>query len=254
MKTTKISKETDKEIKAYLKECSKLKGAALREAYAEIIGRDTNETSRERLLNGIARILYHNAEQGLVVPHFELPKKEAKAETKPETKPEAKGKRKSATATDGAGSVASSGSNDAGDVAAAGAAGGDAAGGDNGAGPGSDPANRPLNANAGASSGATADGADGGEKRRAMRARGERDSRLPPAGTVLERKYKDVTYKVTLRQDNGCLYNGKPYKSLSGFVKDVTGTNHNGLLWFGLIKRESKAKAPEMIASGAQAE
>ena len=43
-------------------EYSKLKGTALREAYAEVVGRDTNETSRERLLNGIARVLYHDAE------------------------------------------------------------------------------------------------------------------------------------------------------------------------------------------------
>jgi hypothetical protein len=62
MNTTKISKEVEKQIQAQLKEYAKLKGAALREAYAEVVGRDTNETSRERLLNGIARILYHGAE------------------------------------------------------------------------------------------------------------------------------------------------------------------------------------------------
>jgi hypothetical protein len=81
----KISKEVERDIKAYLTECSKLKGAALREAYAQVVGRDTNETSRERLLNGIARILYHNAEEGAMVPIFEHPEMGAKPEAKKES-------------------------------------------------------------------------------------------------------------------------------------------------------------------------
>jgi hypothetical protein len=38
------------------------------------------------------------------------------------------------------------------------------------------------------------------------------------------------------------LYEGREYRSLSGLVKELTGTNHNGLLWFGIVKRLAKAK------------
>jgi hypothetical protein len=267
----KVSKESDKQIKAYLKECARLKGAVLREAYAQVVGRDTNETNRERLLNGIARILYHNAGQGALVPIFEHPEMGAKSEPKKE------GKREKGKNADTAQSAFSDGESDAGpssgsdigggarddaktDAAAdatASATGVDGDGGDEPRAP-SDAANGADIANAGATVGDSDGGSDGGTKRRVMRPRGERDLRLPPPGTVLAKTYKGAVHKVTLLQDNGCLYEGKQYKSLSGVAKAIAGCNHNGLLFFGLIKREPKAKAPDastsVDADGAQAE
>jgi hypothetical protein len=98
----------------------------------------------------------------------------------------------------------------------------------------------------------TADGVT--PKRRTVRAAGERDPRLPPAGTVLEREYKGKVYRVTLLQDNGCLYEGRQYGSLSGLAKEITGTSHNGLVWFALVKRPALAKMTNTPADGAPSE
>jgi hypothetical protein len=227
---TKISKQAEKDIKAYLKECSKLKGAALREAYAEIVGRDTNQTSRERLLNGIARILYHNAGQGALVPIFEDPEMGTKPEAKKETK----------RAMDNSAAEATENDADRDDDATAPARVDDAAGGDDGPGASTDDATGADIANAGAITGGSRDGVAATKKRGAKRPRGERDPRLPPAGTVLKKTYKGVLHEVTLSQDNGCSYEGKHYKSLSGVAKVIAGCNHNGMLFFGIIKRESR--------------
>jgi Protein of unknown function (DUF2924) len=65
-----------------------------------------------------------------------------------------------------------------------------------------------------------------------------RDSRLPPAGTALERVYQGQILRVTVLA-NGFEYHGKHYASLSAIAHRVTGTRWNGFHFFGL-KQEWK--------------
>jgi DNA primase len=65
-----------------------------------------------------------------------------------------------------------------------------------------------------------------------------RDPRLPPAGTVLERVYQGQILRVTILA-NGFEYHGKHYASLSAIAHRVTGTRWNGFHFFGL-KQEWK--------------
>jgi hypothetical protein len=70
---------------------------------------------------------------------------------------------------------------------------------------------------------------DGGSKtKRQTRA----DSR-PVAGTRLIREYKGVEHCVTVR-DNDFEYQGRPYKSLSAVARAITGTQWNGVVFFGV--------------------
>ena len=63
-----------------------------------------------------------------------------------------------------------------------------------------------------------------------------RDPRLPPAGTVLTRAYKGVEHKLTVL-DDGFEYRGERHASLSKLARDITGTNWNGFLFWGLQRR-----------------
>jgi hypothetical protein len=70
---------------------------------------------------------------------------------------------------------------------------------------------------------------DGGSKaKRQTRA----DSR-PVSGTRLIRDYQGVEHCVTVR-DNDFEYQGRPYKSLSAIARAITGTQWNGLTFFGI--------------------
>ena len=70
---------------------------------------------------------------------------------------------------------------------------------------------------------------DGGNKaKRQTRA----DSR-PISGTRLIREYQGVEHCVTVR-DTDFEYQGRPYKSLSAIARAITGTQWNGLTFFGL--------------------
>jgi Protein of unknown function (DUF2924) len=70
---------------------------------------------------------------------------------------------------------------------------------------------------------------DGGSKaKRQVRA----DWR-PIAGTRLIREYQGVEHCVTVR-DSDFEYQGRPYKSLSAIARAITGTQWNGLAFFGL--------------------
>ncbi len=70
---------------------------------------------------------------------------------------------------------------------------------------------------------------DGGSKaKRQTRA----DSR-PISGTRLIREYQGVEHCVTVRDDD-FEYQGRPYKSLSAIARTITGTQWNGLAFFGL--------------------
>ena len=55
----------------------------------------------------------------------------------------------------------------------------------------------------------------------------------PMAGTRLIREWRGVEYSVTVRQDD-FEYKGRPYKSLSAIARLITGTQWNGLVFFGL--------------------
>jgi hypothetical protein len=71
------------------------------------------------------------------------------------------------------------------------------------------------------------------------RKRAERDPRLPPVGTVLEREHEGKSIKVKVLED-GFLYRNKTYRSLSAIAKEATGTVWNGWLFFNVIKRPTR--------------
>ena len=58
----------------------------------------------------------------------------------------------------------------------------------------------------------------------------------PVSGTRLIRDYQGVEHCVTVR-DNDFAYQGRPYKSLSAIARAITGTQWNGLTFFGLKSR-----------------
>jgi len=60
-----------------------------------------------------------------------------------------------------------------------------------------------------------------------------RDPRIPPAGTVLERFYRGQPIRVTVLE-NGFAYHGENYGSLSAIAHRVTGTRWNGFHFFDL--------------------
>ena len=55
----------------------------------------------------------------------------------------------------------------------------------------------------------------------------------PISGTRLIRDYQGVEHCVTVR-DNDFEYQGRPYKSLSAIARAITGTQWNGLTFFGV--------------------
>ena len=58
-------------------------------------------------------------------------------------------------------------------------------------------------------------------------------------GAVLIRQWRGSTHQVTVLE-NGTLYRGKRYRSLSEVAREITGTRWSGPLFFGL-KRNHKA-------------
>ena len=68
-----------------------------------------------------------------------------------------------------------------------------------------------------------------------------RDRRLPLAGTVLRRVYREGAVEVKVLAE-GFEYEGQRYESLSAVARAITGTRWNGLLFFGLTGRK-KVKA-----------
>jgi len=55
----------------------------------------------------------------------------------------------------------------------------------------------------------------------------------PMAGTRLIREWRGTEHSVTVRQED-FEYQGRPYKSLSAIARHITGTQWNGLVFFGL--------------------
>jgi hypothetical protein len=60
----------------------------------------------------------------------------------------------------------------------------------------------------------------------------EPPTRLSP-GTVLVREWHGVNYRVTVLED-GALFHGKRYRSLSEVARQITGTQWSGPRFFGL--------------------
>ena len=70
---------------------------------------------------------------------------------------------------------------------------------------------------------------------------------LPRNGTVLVREWQGTTHHVTIVND-GFLWNGSAYRSLSGIARAITGTNWNGPRFFGM--REVNGKERENRRGG----
>ncbi len=66
------------------------------------------------------------------------------------------------------------------------------------------------------------------------------DRRIPKPGTLLSRRFQGRTILVKVLK-SGFEYQGQPYRSLSAIASQVTGTRWNGLLFFGLTGRKTKA-------------
>ncbi|MCA9559510.1 MAG: DUF2924 domain-containing protein [Myxococcales bacterium] len=66
-----------------------------------------------------------------------------------------------------------------------------------------------------------------------------RDPRLPEPGTVLTRTHDGVEHRVTVL-DDGFEYRGERHASLSKIAREISGTNWNGFLYFGLQRRTRK--------------
>jgi len=64
-----------------------------------------------------------------------------------------------------------------------------------------------------------------------------RDPRLPKPGSTLSRQYRGHEVRILVLED-GFEYEGRQYASLSALAREITGQRWNGLLFFGLTKRE----------------
>jgi len=62
---------------------------------------------------------------------------------------------------------------------------------------------------------------------------------MPTIGTQLVRDWQGIEHRVTVAE-NGFVYEGKPYKSLSAIARAITGTRWNGWLFFGLKNQRAK--------------
>ena len=63
-----------------------------------------------------------------------------------------------------------------------------------------------------------------------------RDSRLPPPGAVLTRKFQDRTITVDVLE-KGFQFEGVVYRSLSAVARNISGTQWNGFAFFRLNGR-----------------
>jgi hypothetical protein len=70
------------------------------------------------------------------------------------------------------------------------------------------------------------------------------DPRVPAPGTVLIKRYKNDTIRVTVLED-GFQYGERVYKSLSAIARQVTGTQWNGYSFFGLSSRKGRGRASQ---------
>ncbi len=79
------------------------------------------------------------------------------------------------------------------------------------------------------------------------------DHRTPPPsialspGTRLMREWRGVVHVVD-RVEDGFMWNGKAYGSLSAIARAITGVRWNGLAFFGLRKRNKSTNAKSLAA------
>ena len=78
--------------------------------------------------------------------------------------------------------------------------------------------------------------------RTSPRKSGERDPRLPAAGTVLEREHQGKKIRVTILED-GFRYEGETYHSLSTVARVATGTIWNGFTFFKIAPYPKRNQA-----------
>jgi hypothetical protein len=71
---------------------------------------------------------------------------------------------------------------------------------------------------------------------RPARLPGKGNDRLPPAGTILTRPYKGTTVQVRVLEQ-GFVYEGTVYRSLSAVAKAITGSHCSGYLFFRLVPK-----------------
>jgi hypothetical protein len=71
---------------------------------------------------------------------------------------------------------------------------------------------------------------------RPARLHGKRHDRVPPAGTILTRVYKGTTVHVRVLEQ-GFVYEGTIYPSLSAVAKAITGSHCSGHLFFHLLPK-----------------
>jgi len=69
----------------------------------------------------------------------------------------------------------------------------------------------------------------------------EHDARLPMAGSLLMKDYKNRTIVVRVL-DHGFEYDRRRFTSLSAIAQEITGTKWNGYLFFGLTKENRIAR------------
>jgi hypothetical protein len=70
--------------------------------------------------------------------------------------------------------------------------------------------------------------------------RRQRGRDRPIAGTRLIREWQGVEHTVTVLGD-GYEWQGRPYRSLSAIARAITGTQWNGLVFFGLKNQRGRA-------------
>ena len=72
--------------------------------------------------------------------------------------------------------------------------------------------------------------------------------RLPPPGAVLTRTFKGADHQVTVL-DEGFEYRGQRHTSLSQLAREITGTNWNGFLFWGLERRTKRKPQTAAVMS-----
>jgi hypothetical protein len=68
----------------------------------------------------------------------------------------------------------------------------------------------------------------------------KRDDRLPAAGTVITRRWRDRNLRLLVRQDGGFELDGKVYGSLSEAARAATGSRWNGWLFWRVTPRRRR--------------
>jgi hypothetical protein len=82
----------------------------------------------------------------------------------------------------------------------------------------------------------------GQQARSSGQSRRKRDHRLPPPGSIVEKEHDGKAIRVEVLED-GFLYKGEGYRSLSAIAKAVTGTVWNGFLFFKEALVQAKERA-----------